>query len=382
MKKKERWLRCIDNQPIDRPPMTFWHHYTDATPQAHIKTYRETGIDMVKMMSDGYNDITFGVTVKTPSDWKHIKIPDLRHPFVTGQLERIQRVVEVLGDECAIYYVVFSAFTLMRMSWNREMCFAHIKDPGSRPYILEAVEHIGDFLAEMSAHLIREGGLTGLLPCFNTNGHTQFTAEQYAAWQGPQDRKLLAAINQVSSHNIAHFCGYNGIKNNLSAWYDYTAAVAHWDIHTEQIPLREGRKSYPNVRAIMGGLTISRARCCTREARRRCRPRRWPMWRRGGAAAMWYRQTAPSSRMYPMSASAGWEKRWIPSLCRCRKPADRAAMKALRRRLCPPTAFSLGKRCSAKAKKEPCMAVDPIRSHVRFSSFRESASQASPPQWQ
>lgn len=253
MNKIERWRRCLDNQPIDRPPMSFWHHYQDATPEAHIQTYRQTGIDMVKMMSDGYNDITFGVPVQTAKDWAHIQIPDMNHPFVTGQLDRIRRVVDAIGSECPVYYVVFSAFTLMRMSWNREMCFAHIKDPQTRPYILGAMENVGSFLAEMSAHLIREGGLFGLLPCFNTNGHTQFTSEQYAAWQGPQDRKLLAAINAVSSYNIAHFCGYNGIRNNTSAWYDYPAAVAHWDIHTDGIPLGAGRSTYPNVRAIMGG---------------------------------------------------------------------------------------------------------------------------------
>ena len=184
MNKIERWRRCLDNQPIDRPPMSFWHHYQKATPEAHIRTYRQTGIDMVKMMSDGYNDITFGVPVQTAKDWAHIQIPDMNHPFVTKQLDRIQRVVDAIGSECPVYYVAFSAFTLMRMSWNREMCFEHIKDPQTRPYILGAMENVGSFLAEMSAHLIREGGLFGLLPCFNTNGHTQFTSEQYAAWQG------------------------------------------------------------------------------------------------------------------------------------------------------------------------------------------------------
>lgn len=29
--------------------------------------------------------------------------------------------------------------------------------------------------------------------------------------------------------------------------------MAHWDIHTDEIPLGEGRRAYPNVRAIMGG---------------------------------------------------------------------------------------------------------------------------------
>ena len=259
MNRKQRWLDCIDGKPIDRPPMTFWHHYPQelqhgqASINAHLDLYRRTGIDMIKMMSDGYNDLTFGITVKTPEDWKHIKVPRMSDPFVQGQLERIKGVVEAVKDECAVYYVVFSSFTLIRMSWDREMCFAHIKDPASRPYILKAVENYGDFLAEMSATLISEGGLVGLLPCFNTNGHTQFTTEQYSAWQSPQDRKLLAAINKVSNYNVAHFCGFNGIRNNIDAWCDYEAAAAHWDIHTDEIPLAEGRKTYPNVRAIMGG---------------------------------------------------------------------------------------------------------------------------------
>lgn len=207
MTKKQRWLDCVDNKPIDRPPVSFWHHFGpeqqfgQASIDAHLKFYKDTNIDMLKMMSDGFNDLTFGVTVKNPKDWLNVKVPKMSDPFVADQLMRIKGVVEALKDECAVYYVVFSAFTLMRMSWDREMCFAHIKDPESRPYILKAVEQYGDFLAEMSAHFITEGGIVGCLPCFNTNGHTQFTSQQYAQWQGPQDRKLLAAINKVSNYN-------------------------------------------------------------------------------------------------------------------------------------------------------------------------------------
>lgn len=259
MDKKTRLLNCIDGKPIDRPPFTFWHHYGadraygQASIQAHKELFDQTGIDFIKMMSDGYNDISFGVKIDTYKDWDHIKIPRMTDPFVREQVDKIKGVIDAISDTAYVYYVIFAAFTLMRMSFGRELCYQHMLDDEARPYIRRALANLGDFVAEAAALYITEGGMLGGLHCFNSNGQDHFNTEQYRAWLRPEDIKLINATNAVSDYNIAHFCGWTGVPNNMEAWNDYTASTAHWDIHTDGISLMQGKDYFPNKRAIMGG---------------------------------------------------------------------------------------------------------------------------------
>ena len=56
MDRKERTLRALQGLPVDRPPMVFWHHFVGADMEkenfvdSHVRFYRETGEDFIKMM--------------------------------------------------------------------------------------------------------------------------------------------------------------------------------------------------------------------------------------------------------------------------------------------------------------------------------------------
>ena len=60
MDRKERTLRALQGLPVDRPPMVFWHHFVGADMEkenfvdSHVRFYRETGEDFIKMMCDGF----------------------------------------------------------------------------------------------------------------------------------------------------------------------------------------------------------------------------------------------------------------------------------------------------------------------------------------
>ena len=60
MDRKERTLRALQGLPVDRPPMGFWHHFVGADMEkenfvdSHVRFYRETGEDFIKMMCDGF----------------------------------------------------------------------------------------------------------------------------------------------------------------------------------------------------------------------------------------------------------------------------------------------------------------------------------------
>ena len=60
MTKKERLLRAFQNQEVDKVPMGFWYHFSpdddfgQKTVDQHLELFRETGMDMIKVMCDGY----------------------------------------------------------------------------------------------------------------------------------------------------------------------------------------------------------------------------------------------------------------------------------------------------------------------------------------
>ena len=78
MNKVERLTNAFNGKPVDRVPFSFWYHYqndrlgTDNGLKAHMDYYKSTGVDYIKIMSDGY-DCPAMYDVKVPSDWRHIK---------------------------------------------------------------------------------------------------------------------------------------------------------------------------------------------------------------------------------------------------------------------------------------------------------------------
>ena len=70
MDKRKRVLHAFQNKPVDRPPVGFWFHFPPekakgkACIDAHLAYYRESGIDFLKVMSDGYFEYPLPNSIK------------------------------------------------------------------------------------------------------------------------------------------------------------------------------------------------------------------------------------------------------------------------------------------------------------------------------
>ena len=255
MTKKERVRRALAGQPVDKVPVSFWRHFAGAdsmsqkqVAQEHLKFYQQTDLDFIKIMSDGFT-APFDLDIKTPSDLRKIRPVGSEHPYVAGILERASYVNDLLGDKVDTWFNIFSPFMLLRKLGDDQLTFLLKED---RQAVIDALQAVGETLANMVQALLRDCGCTGVFACFQGAEYNRFSTETFNEVVHPSDLMVLEAANAVGNLNFAHFCGWDGNKNDLSRWRDYPACAVNWAIYVDDLTLPEG-KSYFGGRPVLGG---------------------------------------------------------------------------------------------------------------------------------
>ena len=250
MDKRTRVLTAMDAGEVDHVPVGFWFHFAgegasgEACVQAHLKYYRETDLDFLKVMCDGYFPYPVSEKITSASDWKKLEPLNRNDPFIRGQVERAARIVQEIGKERCVFYNVFAPFSSLRFGAAE----IGIDDATLMRQVREdtnAVMHALDIIAQtnalLSELLITEAGCDGVYYCVQSGEYDRFTPEEYGRIVRPSDLYVLEHANRFSDHNIIHMCGWAGARNRLSLWQDYPAKVVNWAVHVEGMSLEEGR---------------------------------------------------------------------------------------------------------------------------------------------
>ncbi|GHT68072.1 hypothetical protein FACS1894110_14810 [Spirochaetia bacterium] len=263
MDKKTRVFNTLDRKPADRPPFTFWQHMTKEAElgqpciAAHEKLYRDTNIDLVKMMIDGYRDVSGGLKIQTSSEWRRVVFPKPDSPFIDGQLERINRFIEAIGDEAPVFYHSFTPFSSMRITWGNDVVFAHLLDDEARPDFLYALGELTKRFEEFTGIFLTRTRACGMMFTLTGTEQNGVSDAQHAEFIAPSDKALIGAANKLSPYNMLHMCGFGNRPNRLHLWRDYTAAAATVDVYEDTITLAEAPSLFPHIRAFMGGFDIT-----------------------------------------------------------------------------------------------------------------------------
>ena len=250
----------MDGLPTDRPAFSFWRHcaaedhFGARKVEAHRRFYEQTGVDFIKMMIDGYRDPTGGFAIGCPEDWLRLPLPGPESGFFTQQTALISKMADAIHGEAPVFYHAFSPFSLMRMIWGHELVFAHLKDPGARPMLLQGLERLGGWQAEAVARYLRGTGAAGIMLTLSGAERGLLTEEEHAQYVRPSDLAALDAANGESRYNILHLCGWGPRPNVLERWRDYPAATVDVDIEADGIDLAAWRTLFPAARSLMGGL--------------------------------------------------------------------------------------------------------------------------------
>lgn len=268
MTKKERLMAVLNHQMPDHIPVGFWFHFDgdegagDKCVEAHLKYYRETDIDFVKIMSDslGY---PLRVVISKAEDWFNVKPLPEDDPFFTDTVKRCRAITDAIGDECYTYYNFFSAVNIVRERdvftqelaqgrSNYEIVAAHIREnPDAVRYAMCVIA--GDYV-RLAEKVVHDGGCLGIYQSLQGAEIDWLTKEEYETVAKPADLLQLEGINKISPYNMIHMCSWAGTPNHLEYWKDYPGAIKNWGTGVEGVSLTEGRKLFGEGCVILGGL--------------------------------------------------------------------------------------------------------------------------------
>ena len=256
MNKRERVLNAMNLKPVDHVPVGFWFHFKgeetkgENCVQAHLRYYRETDLDFLKVMSDGFFAYPSSVDVKEPEDWYKLEPLPKDHPYFTEQIARAKGIVDAIGSERCVFYNVFCPFSTIRFAYPDDLVMEHLRaDPNA---VLHALDVIAQDQAYLCEKLITEAGCDGIYYPVQGGEVGRFTEEEYHKWVSPSDLYVLERANRYPDNNILHCCGWAGDKNDLKIWKDYPVKLVNWAVHVEGVSLEEGRVLFGN-RASLGG---------------------------------------------------------------------------------------------------------------------------------
>ena len=256
MDKRTRVLNALNKKPVDHAPVGFWYHFGgeqakgEGCVQAHLYYYRDTDLDFVKIMCDGYFNYPIPEDIKCADDWWNLKPLGKDHPFIQEQVWRAKRIVEEIGKERCVFYNVFAPFSSIRFGYPEDKVMEHIRE--NKLAVMHALDVIAQDNALLCQLLITEAGCDGVYYCVQGGEKERFTVEEYKEMIAPSDLYVLEHANRFSENNIMHCCGWAGAQNNVELWKDYPVKCINWAVFVEKLPLEEGRIFFGN-KAVLGG---------------------------------------------------------------------------------------------------------------------------------
>lgn len=260
MDKRTRVLNAMNKKKVDHVPVGFWFHFAgdeavgEGCIQAHLKYYRETDLDFVKIMCDGYFPYPLP-KIEKAEDFKTLNPLPADHPFIREQVERAAAIVKEIGQERCVFYNVFAPFSSLRfgaeaVGLSDDDVMAYIKE--DKNAVMQALDVIAQTNALLAELLITEAECDGVYYCVQGGEYGRFTPEEYKSVIRPSDLYVLEHANRFSDNNILHMCGWAGNRNQLAIWQDYPAKVVNWAVHVEGLSLEDGRY-FVNGRTSLGG---------------------------------------------------------------------------------------------------------------------------------
>lgn len=255
MNKIECVNAVLDGKKGDWIPAGFWYHYdhtlnTYSIAQSHLRTFRETGVDVYKVMQDYVQPID--VAVKTPSDWDKVSLPGTSSPVFQRLLDVVKMILDATGHDALVFQTMFGPLKTAVQNYGYDLVMAHCKEAPDA--VARAVMRIAEAQTEWAMGFI-DAGADGLFYSGQFSEPGRFTREEFAKLVTAGDLVVLRAAESRGARNILHICGEPDYDyRSTPEWYtEYPGAIVNWSVKDTGLSLNEGRKLFGG-RPILGGV--------------------------------------------------------------------------------------------------------------------------------
>jgi uroporphyrinogen decarboxylase len=256
---KERVDRALLGRDVDRPPYTFYHHYTRPTApleaQDHLDFHRAYKTDIVKVMND------FEYPKSTTGKWYDLKPLDSPYP---NQLETLRLVRDGLNGGAYFIDTIYGPYMTAMILFQSQPQFAN--QPKSDEVQEEQIKSLRDFqrqnpdawhnaldaITQSTTNHIRQSkeiGASGALVSI-FNAESKFgSVEDYKQYTRPYDKRVFDALADTKL-TVLHLHYLE--RPYLDQFKDFHAPVLQYSVKTSGIPISEVRQKYSQT--ILGGV--------------------------------------------------------------------------------------------------------------------------------
>lgn len=278
MTKRERIQNVLENKPVDRVPVAFFHHFTpveewnmglsipgamDRNIEGHRPALEKFNPDVIKIMNDTLMMMPLDVSfINSAADLAKIQPMTVDCDYAKAQIDLTKRVVDIYREKCdaPIYVTVFSAAWLLRNALTADLPVAGADEAMMRKLMEEDPQAVGDCLmtiskgiVELNKVLLTECGADGIyFSCANQAGF--FTKEFHEKYVAPSEKFVLDEAKKIRDMHILHICGYHGHGNDLTLYTSYDAAAYSVAVNAEGTTMAEAKKLF-HGKAVIGGFT-------------------------------------------------------------------------------------------------------------------------------
>ena len=277
MTKRERMRNVLANKPVDRVPVAFFHHFTEAGDwnmgleraeafERNIEGHRQAlevfDPDIIKIMNDTLMMMPLDVSfAEHASDLAAIRPMPLDCEYAVKQIELTKRVMEIYRDcDAPVYVTSFSAAWVLRHALILGLPVAGAQEPQMKRFMAEDPEavanclmRISEGIAALNRVLMTECGADGIyFSVANQAGF--FPREFHQKYVAPSEKYVLAEAKKIRDMNIVHICGYHGHGNDLSLYTEYGAAAYSVAVNAEGTTMAEAKKLFGGA-PVIGGFT-------------------------------------------------------------------------------------------------------------------------------
>lgn len=247
-------MAILAGEKADCVPAGFWYHFpghwdAKTTAEAHLKCWKETDADIIKVMQDYGEYIEHEIL--TPDDYKHIKFQGKESRYYQKLVDVLKRIQDGTKGEVYTIQTLFSPLKAITRNIGYPLLMEHIK---SCPEQLDiGLKTITEGLCEWAAGFVEEGA-DGLFYSAQFSEPGRFTKPEWERFCKKWDIQVLNAAESKGGKNMVHICGEPNYEYaSMPEWYtDYPYAIINWSVKDTGLTMPAGKKFFK--KPVCGGM--------------------------------------------------------------------------------------------------------------------------------